>query len=225
MDKNRIIEDYLQGKHPIEQESWELPSAQELDNAEAEFDQLMEARKKPRRRLRLWPLAAAACVAGIIAILLAPPKPTEEQLPLALEEPMINEQQPVVKDEPVKVKVQTQTNTPSEKSKKAPKRKRVVSQQPSKPQQPAEEAQSTPRPTGEGDGGGSALLVENQPSPSEERGERLLPPDRQALVDIFLAEEALQVVYGQQAQTEKLRAFTAGLQGKEPETSHLIISF
>lgn len=53
MDKNRIIEDYLQGKHPIEQKSWELPSAQELDNAEAEFDQLMEARKKPRRRLRL----------------------------------------------------------------------------------------------------------------------------------------------------------------------------
>ena len=29
----------------------------------------------------------------------------------------------------------------------------------------------------------------------------------------------------QQEQTEELRAFTAGLEGKEPETSHLIIAF
>ena len=50
-------------------------------------------------------------------------------------------------------------------------------------------------------------------------------PDRQALVDMFLAEEALQVAYMQQEQTKELRAFTAGLEGKEPETSHLIIAF
>ena len=93
MDKKQIIEDYLQGRHPMEQHSWELPSAQELDNAEAEFDKLMEARNKPRRRLRLWPLAAAACVAGIIAIFLAPPRTTEEQPPLALEETTVNRQQ------------------------------------------------------------------------------------------------------------------------------------
>ena len=62
----------------------------------------------------------------------------------------------------------------------------------------------------------------------EEDKEESVPtisPDRQALVDIYLAEEALQVVYEQQAQTEELRAFTASLQGKEPETSHLITSF
>jgi hypothetical protein len=93
MDKKQIIEDYLQGRHPMEQQSWELPSVQELDNAEAEFDRLMEARNKPRRRLRLWPLAAAACVAGIIAIFLAPPRTTEEQPPLALEETTVNIQQ------------------------------------------------------------------------------------------------------------------------------------
>ena len=93
MDKKQIIEDYLQGRHPMEQQSWELPSVQELDNAEAEFDRLMEARNKPRRRLRLWPLAAAACVAGIMAIFLAPPRTTEEQPPLALEETTVNRQQ------------------------------------------------------------------------------------------------------------------------------------
>lgn len=53
----------------------------------------------------------------------------------------------------------------------------------------------------------------------------VLPPERQALVDMFLAEEALQVFYMQQEQTKELRAFTAGLEGKEPETTHLIIAF
>lgn len=129
MDKKQIIEDYLQGRHPMEQHSWELPSAQELDNAEAEFDRLMEARNKPRRRLRLWPLAAAACVAGIVAIFLAPPR-TTEQPPLALEEPVVTEQSPAVKEEPVKVEVLTQTETPSVKPKKTPKRKQVVPQEP-----------------------------------------------------------------------------------------------
>lgn len=108
-------------------------AAEDIDIFQAdlteEYDQLMEARNKPRRRLRLWPLAAAACVAGIIAIFLAPPKSTEEQPPLALEEPVVVEQPPVVKEEPVKVEVQTQTKTPSVRPKKAPERRRVVRQE------------------------------------------------------------------------------------------------
>ena len=103
MDKKQIIEDYLQGRHPMEQHSWELPSAQELERDEAEFDRLMEARNKPRRRLRLWPLAAAACVAGIIAIFLAPPR-TTEQPPLALEEPTDNGQRTTVESQEPKAK-------------------------------------------------------------------------------------------------------------------------
>ena len=50
MNKNRIIEDYLQGKHPIEQESWELPSAQEMERDEALYDSLMAQKKAPKRR-------------------------------------------------------------------------------------------------------------------------------------------------------------------------------
>lgn len=75
MNKNRIIEDYLQGKHPIEQNSWELPSAQELERDEALFDSLM-AQKKAPKRIRLWPLAVAACVAGFVAIFLVPSRET-----------------------------------------------------------------------------------------------------------------------------------------------------
>ena len=109
-------------------------------------------------------------------------------------------------------------------------------QQPHKPQQPAAEAQNTPLATREGQGESPLveslpLLAEAQNTPIPEGlGESpvelpVLPPDRQALVDMFLAEEALQVAYMQQEQTEELRAFTAGLEGKEPETSHLITSF
>lgn len=69
-------------------------------------------------------------------------------------------------------------------------------------------------------------------SPRRGRGERLerpegseddlvpsIPPEKQALVDIYLAEEALQVAYELQAQQEELRAYAASLTGQElPET-------
>ena len=78
-------------------------AAEDIDIFQAdlteEYDRLMEARKKPRRRLRLWPLAAAACVAGIIAIFLAPPRMAEEQPPLALEEPIASSQEPRVESQ------------------------------------------------------------------------------------------------------------------------------
>lgn len=48
------------------------------DDLTAEYDRLCT----PRHRLvRLWPLAAAACVAGIVAVLLTPPKEEALQQP------------------------------------------------------------------------------------------------------------------------------------------------
>ena len=82
-------------------------AAEDIDIFQAdlteEYDQLMEARNKPRRRLRLWPLAAAACVAGIIAIFLAPPRMAEEQPPLAMEEPRVESQEPRVESQKITV--------------------------------------------------------------------------------------------------------------------------
>ena len=68
------------------------------------------------------------------------------------------------------------------------------------------------------------------PFPSERAEEQLdeepvISPEKQALVDIFLAEEVLQVAYAMHEQTKPLRAFIATLEGKELETSHHIISF
>ena len=46
----------------------------------------------------------------------------------------------------------------------------------------------------------------------------LIPADKQALADMYLAEVALQVVYEQRAQTEAVRSYAASLTGeKEPQ--------
>ena len=71
---------------------------------------------------------------------------------------------------------------------------------------------------------------EVSPPPSERAVEQLeeepvISPEKQALVDIFLAEEVLQVAYEMHEQTEPLRAYIATLEGRELETSHQIISF
>ena len=72
MDKNRIIEEYLQGKHPIEQKSWELPSTQELERDEALFDSLTPRPLRVERGLKrrvLWPYAVSAIAASILLFL------------------------------------------------------------------------------------------------------------------------------------------------------------
>jgi hypothetical protein len=56
-----------------------------------------------KRELKFWPLVVAACMVGFVVIFLAPPKSTEEQQPLALEEPEVVEQPDVaeVVEQPV----------------------------------------------------------------------------------------------------------------------------
>jgi hypothetical protein len=56
-----------------------------------------------------------------------------------------------------------------------------------------------------------------QDDPVLAEAELVIPADKQALVDIYLAEEALQVAYELQAQQEELRAFAASLTGAEEE--------
>lgn len=58
-------------------------AAEDIDIFEEDLTAEYERLCSPRPRiLRLWPLAAAACVAGIIAIFLTPPKATKEVSPL-----------------------------------------------------------------------------------------------------------------------------------------------
>ena len=108
-------------------------AAEDIDIFQAdlteEYDRLMEARKKPRRRLRLWPLAAAACVAGIIAIFLAPPREANvepEKQPVVAEQTE-KQEETVVKEEPAETK--TEVEAPK-RTKRVAKRKLVVTQKP-----------------------------------------------------------------------------------------------
>lgn len=125
-------------------------AAEDIDIFQAdlteEFDRLMEARKKPRRRLRLWPLAAAACVAGIIVIFLAPPRTSEEQPPLALEGPTVESQEPTVESQEPRVESQepiTESQEPRVESQKitvTSRRPKAKSQRPkAKSQEPIAE--------------------------------------------------------------------------------------
>ena len=52
----------------------------------------------------------------------------------------------------------------------------------------------------------------------------VISPEKQALVDIFLAEEALQVAYKLQEPLEELRAFYANLDEEAPDTTIHIIA-
>ena len=108
-------------------------AAEDIDIFQAdlteEYDRLMEARKKPRRRLRLWPLAAVACVAGIIVIFLAPPREAnvEPEKQLVVAEQTEKQEETVVKEEPAETK--TEVEAPK-RTKRAAKRKLVVTQKP-----------------------------------------------------------------------------------------------
>ena len=52
-----------------------------------------------------------------------------------------------------------------------------------------------------------------------------VPPDKQALADIYLAEVALQVAYRQQEQQQAVEAYAASLVGEEPSSATPIIAF
>ena len=64
-----------------------------------------------------------------------------------------------------------------------------------------------------------------EPLLAQAEEEPVISADKQALVDIYLAEEALQVAYELQAQQEELRAYAASLMGVEEPQPQSIIAF
>jgi hypothetical protein len=53
----------------------------------------------------------------------------------------------------------------------------------------------------------------------------IVPPDRQALADIYLAEAALQVAYRRQAQAEALRAYAISFEEEDAAPAQPTIAF
>ena len=136
-----------------------------------------ENTQQQKCRRMLWPWIAAACVAAVIAVYLTPPK--EEALPVAKQTPsptlplngkgVISTEVSKV-EEPVVAKVETKTAT-----RRTPKEKQIRKTQITPTPQAAapitdlaavqEKEVSTPLPSGEGQGGGSAVTLTERDIP------------------------------------------------------------
>lgn len=213
-DIEQLINKYLDGEtSPAEEcqlarelqrtdipEEWKIVRLMlgELTLGAAEYDAIMAHRSNkpetaPKQR-RLWPWVGA--IAASILLLLVfrfSQGPVEEQ-PVVAEiveqsfpQPAVSESIVEGKKEEALPKVQPAVK-PTKKHRKA-----VI-----KPEAPAE-----------------PMLAEAEPVPQPEEEVPVIPPDKQALADIFLAEEALQVAYELRAQQEAIRAYAASLTGEE----------
>lgn len=214
-------------KAALERRAADVPPLPE-DFAEKVLQKVEARRPDGRRTVALWVSGIAAAL--LVGFFLWPQEQTQQSETLA---PTVVAELPKQEaDTPIEPKEPAPLNTPSSpitpntpiiqktpntlKPQKTPK---TLGNQP-KPSKPAvpEEPQVEP------------LLAEAEPvlpSSSVEEQEELpvISPEKQALVDIFLAEEVLQVAYEMHEQTEPLRAYIATLEGRELETSHQIISF
>lgn len=140
--------------------------------------------KKPRRIV--WPWIAAACAAGVLMIWLTPPKVTPEDV-VAKQKPKVEQQTPspalpsngkvVVSPEAFKAEESAIAKTETEKASRrtTPRQEKTENAQmtpPSQAEEPAtdllavqETEVSTPLPSGEGQGGGSVVMLTERDIP------------------------------------------------------------
>ena len=140
--------------------------------------------KKPRRIV--WPWIAAACAAGVLMIWLTPPKMTPEDV-VAKQKPKVEQQTPspalpsngkeVVSPEAFKVEESAIAKAETEKASRrtTPRQEKTENAQmtpPSQAEEPAtdllavqETEVSTPLPSGEGQGGGSVVMLTERDIP------------------------------------------------------------
>ena len=227
------LERYLAGQAPLHGDRLRLPSDTELDAAEVEFDGVVAAAKRPARHIPLWPWAAVAVMLVVVFLLwprpeapsLAPPNGgrtsvTPEE---STEQPLLAQQ--IKEEHPIVSKKIGRSHTQKE------------------VEEPLKEKMDVYEPLGEkiagltivptsadlGPGvtmrlGGDCSMLEGEETLAKEKEQQpsLIPPDKQALAEIYLAEVALQVAYERQAQAEALRAYAASLTGEEEPQSIII---
>ena len=211
------LEQYLAGEKSLHPGRLQLPSEEELDAAEAAFDAAV-SRRKPSRRIPLWPWAAGVAAVAVVAFLLRSAQPTSEtETPLAQTE--VPQPARPVPEQPAQPEVKESREAPktveSHRTNRTHKTHRTYkthtthkSYKTQKSHKP--DAPSTPRPA--------------KAAPQPETDVPVIPPEKQALVDIFLAEEALQVAYKLQEPLEELRAVYANFDEEAPDTTIHIIA-
>ena len=209
MDKKLLIDQYLQGKHPIDQEKWELPTESELDRDEALFDALLAERNRSPLLWRGWGRLLVSIAAVLIAVVaLFTWKDFEPQ-----DQPQLAEKPVKFEDAPRDTAKRGTPNSPTRHVMKAHEA-RLIGQRgedrlkTSQPKRRIHKEVKEENPPAE-----QPLLTEAEPQ--QEEDVPAIPADKQALVNIFLAEEALQVAYELRAQQEAIRAYATSLTGKE----------
>ena len=192
------LEQYLAGNAPLHPDRLALPSEEELDAAEKEFDRFVAKRKQSARLIAFWPFAAAVAAVLVAAFLLRPtkssviPEEKEEQEVTIVQAEQTEQPKQEEIIEPVKIVAHTphKTHKPQKIDETCEaETHEVVAELPSIPEETQQEEE-----------------VEVSP----------IPADKQALVDMFLAEEVLQVAYELRAQQEAIRAYTVSLTDEEP---------
>ncbi len=148
------------------------------------MQRVAKEKKKPRRIV--WPWIAAACAAGVLMIWLTPPKVTPEDV-VAKQKPKVEQQTPspalpsngkeVVSPEAFKVEESAIAKAETEKASRrtTPRQEKTENAQmtpPSQAEEPAtdllavqETEVSTPLPSGEGQGGGSVVMLTERDIP------------------------------------------------------------
>ncbi|MBR0182079.1 MAG: hypothetical protein IJQ05_02225 [Bacteroidaceae bacterium] len=178
----------------------------ELALGEAEYDAIMAHRSNkpdtaPRQR-RLWPWFGAVAAGILLLLVFRFSREPAEQQPVVAETIEQNNPQPVsqpVAEEKTENAMTEVQLAPQPARQPARKRRETIPQQ-CTPVEESVPAQAEPM----------GLQEEKVPD---------IPADKQALADIFFAEEALQVAYELSAQQEELRAYAASLTGQElPKT-------
>lgn len=268
-----FLEQYLEGKAPLHADRLNLPSGEELDAAEAEFDRMAAERKQSARRIPLWTWVAGIAAAIVLVFMLWPKVDTKETAPLATNEipkaqeheqeelPLMAqlaepERSSTIKkagrshaqkrveepteenigvDEPLEGQIAGLTIVPTSADlapsvtmrlgghctlpeEKEPLKEKIDVDEPLTEKIVSLTIVPTSADLGPGKkmrlGPPCPITAEAESLPEEQQPSPI-PPDKQALADIYLAEMALQVAYERQAQAEALRAYAASITGEE----------
>lgn len=220
------LEQYLAGKAPLHAEDLLLPSAEELDAAEAAFDEIVAGRQKPARRVPLWAWAAAVAAVLTVAVLLWP-KPEAQQPPALMandaakaqrSENVVAKEMPMREDKNLVAVIEGESerklDVGSKRLLEGERKRKFMPEQPKAEEVAVRQDAPASIPSAISEPVSDVVLAEAVEEP-EEQEPSLIPADKQALAELYLAEEALQVIYERRAQVEAIRAYAASIKGEE----------
>jgi len=228
IEDQEFLERYLAGEAPLHAERLNLPSEEELDASEAEFDKILATSKLAKRRnltVALWIASIAAVL--VLAFIIWPKQDVEESPSLVVND-IIKDKEKERSEQPTlssnieskailaEAKDEPKAQRAEQSSRKLKNTSDIKKSKEERSERSKLAAASSPKANNTNVPATKEVVEPQEPV-------RIIPRDKQALADIYLAEMVLQVAYEQQAQQEAIRAYAASLTGEEMPES--IITF